>query len=51
MVAWLHTDFRGQLAEVDIYTRANATASLPYPVGGVVPMNPHSRVFQGVFAQ
>ena len=41
MVAWLHTNFRGELEEVEVHA----------PNGRVTPMNPLGPTFQGVFAE
>lgn len=54
MVAWLHTNFRGELEEVEVYgpKRAKRGRFGTLVWGGtVVAMNPRVRMFQEVFAK
>lgn len=44
MVAYLHTNFRGEMDECEVYTRRQSFTL-------VTPINPAARMFQGVFAK
>jgi hypothetical protein len=49
LIAALETDWRGELAEVDIYAEQRYPG-VSYPVTLVTPINPRSDIFRGVFA-